>query len=147
MRTAYSHKTDLPTEIIFSFPFVSIHSASGHLHPLPFLNNPHVLSFNTLYSQGDTMTIKPGIVVSHPGAVSWGVGKVMEVSTFKATIQFSDGISRKIASSHYGTLLPADPASFVPTPDSVPADKVRTAPKKPRKTKLSGEIKPDISVD
>jgi hypothetical protein len=93
------------------------------------------------------MTIKPGIVVSHPGAVAWGAGKVIEVSTLKATIQFSDGISRKIASSHYGSLLPADPASFVPTTDSVLTEKVRPAPKKPRKTKLSTDIKPVISVD
>jgi len=87
------------------------------------------------------MTIKPGIIVSHAGAVAWGVGKVIEVSPLKATIQFSDGISRKIASSHYGTLLPADPASFIPIIESASIDKIRPAPKKPRKTKLSKESK------
>ena len=58
------------------------------------------------------MTIKRGIVVSHAGAIEWGVGKVVEVTAFKATIQFSDGIIRKIASSHYPILQPADPASL-----------------------------------
>ena len=76
------------------------------------------------------MIIKRGIVVSHSGAMEWGVGKVVEVSPLKATIQFSDGIIRKIASSHYTILQPADPASFVPIPDNVPAVKVRAAPKK-----------------
>lgn len=76
------------------------------------------------------MIIKRGIVVSHTGALEWGAGKVMEVSPLKATIHFSDGIIRKIASSHYTTLQPADPDSFVPIPDSVPAVKIRATPKK-----------------
>lgn len=87
------------------------------------------------------MTIKPGVIVSHAGAVAWGAGKVVEVSALKATIQFSDGISRKIASSHYGTLLPADPASFIPSTETASADKVRLAPKKPRKAKITKETK------
>ena len=59
------------------------------------------------------MTIKRGNVVSHTGAHEWGAGKVLEVTAGKATIQFSDGIIRKIASSHYATLQPAARGSFV----------------------------------
>jgi hypothetical protein len=69
------------------------------------------------------MTIKRGTVVSHAGALEWGVGKVVEVGPLKATIQFSDGIIRKIASSHYMNLEPGDPTSFVPIPDNVPVVK------------------------
>ena len=80
------------------------------------------------------MTIKRGTVVSHGGAIEWGVGKVVEVSSLKATIQFSDGIIRKIASSHYTILQPADPASFVQIPDSVPVvKKARVTTKKIKK--------------
>lgn len=81
------------------------------------------------------MIIKRGTVVSHSGAVEWGVGKVMEVTDLKATIQFSDGIVRKIAASHYLTLQPADAALFVPLPESVPEVKVRTTPKRRVKVK------------
>ena len=76
------------------------------------------------------MNIKIGNMVSHPGAMQWGVGKVVEMATFKATIQFSDGIIRKIASSHYTILEPGDAASFVPIPDAVPVVKVRAVRKK-----------------
>jgi len=79
------------------------------------------------------MTIKRGNVVSHSGAIEWGVGKVVEVTALKATIQFSDGIIRKIAASHYTILQPADPACFVPLPDSVPVAKVRATPKRQKK--------------
>ena len=81
------------------------------------------------------MIIKRGNVVSHAGAIEWGVGKVVEVTALKATIQFSDGILRKIASSHYTILQPADPASFVQIPDSVPAVKVRATAKRAKKSK------------
>lgn len=81
------------------------------------------------------MTIKRGNVVSHPGAIEWGVGKVVEVNSLKATIQFSDGIVRKIACSHFANLQPADPASFIPIPDSIPVVKVRTAVKREKKIK------------
>lgn len=81
------------------------------------------------------MIIKRGNVVNHTGAVEWGVGKVVEVNALKATIQFSDGITRKIASSHYTVLQPGDPAAFVDTPDSVPAAKVRVAAKRTKKVK------------
>ena len=76
------------------------------------------------------MIIKRGNVVSHTGANEWGAGKVVEVTDLKATIQFSDGITRKIASSHYTILQPADSAAFVPIPDDVPVVKVRRAPVK-----------------
>lgn len=59
------------------------------------------------------MNIKRGAVVSHTGANEWGTGKVLEVTDLKATIQFSDGIIRKIASSHYEILQPAARSSFV----------------------------------
>ena len=81
------------------------------------------------------MIIKRGTVVSHAGAVEWGVGKVMEVTDLKATIQFSDGIVRKIAASHYPTLQPGDSALFVPLPESVPEVKVRATPKRRVKVK------------
>ncbi|MFH1027998.1 MAG: DUF3553 domain-containing protein [Pseudomonadota bacterium] len=81
------------------------------------------------------MIIKRGNVVNHTGAVEWGVGKVVEVNALKATIQFSDGITRKIASSHYTILQPGDPAAFVDIPDSVPAAKVRVAAKRTKKVK------------
>ena len=79
------------------------------------------------------MTIKRGKIVSHSGAIEWGVGKVLEVTPLKATIQFSDGIIRKIATSHYNILEAADPASFVPIPESAPVVKVRATPKRLKK--------------
>ncbi len=82
------------------------------------------------------MIIKTGVVVSHPGACAWGVGKVVEVANLKATIQFSDGITRKIASSHYATLQPGDPAAFVPTSESTLAEKAKVAARKPKKVKV-----------
>lgn len=81
------------------------------------------------------MNIKRGTVVSHTGAIEWGVGKVVEVSPLKATIQFSDGIIRKIASSHYTILQPGDPGSFVPIPATVSGAKVRATPKRVKKEK------------
>jgi hypothetical protein len=81
------------------------------------------------------MIIKTGTVVYHPGATAWGVGKVMEIAALKATIQFSDGVIRKIASSHYATLQPGDPAAFVPVTESLPVEKVRAAPKRLKKVK------------
>jgi hypothetical protein len=82
------------------------------------------------------MTIKRGNIVSHAGAIEWGVGKVVEVTPLRATIQFSDGIIRKIASSHYTILQPADSALFLPPADSVPVVKVRVTPKRQKTTKL-----------
>lgn len=81
------------------------------------------------------MIIKRGNLVSHSGAVEWGTGKVVEVSACKATIQFSDGVVRKIASSHYTILQPADPDTFVQIPDNVPVAKTRVAAKRVKKIK------------
>ncbi len=67
------------------------------------------------------MTIKAGNVVSHTGAQTWGSGKVLEVTAAMATIQFSDGKSRKIAASHFIALIPAAASSFVPPPEPPPA--------------------------
>lgn len=79
------------------------------------------------------MIIKTGNIVSHSGALDWGSGKVVEVTASMATIQFSDGKSRKIASSHFGILSPAVTASYVPPPDPEPVVKktrARTTGKK-----------------
>lgn len=81
------------------------------------------------------MNIRQGNVVSHTVELGWGAGKVVEVTPLKATIQFNDGIIRKIASSHYTVLQPADPASFVPAADAVPVAKVRATTKRVKKIK------------
>lgn len=78
------------------------------------------------------MTIKVGNIVSHTGGLGWGSGKVLEVTATLAMIQFSDGKSRKIAASHFCTLKPAAPDSYVPPPE-IP---VETKPSRsPRTTK------------
>jgi hypothetical protein len=69
------------------------------------------------------MTIKTGNIVSHACALEWGAGKVLEVTATMATIQFSDGKSRKIAVSHFTTLQPASKASYIPPPEPVPVVK------------------------
>lgn len=69
------------------------------------------------------MTIKAGHIVSHEGALEWGAGKVLEVTALMATIQFSDGKSRKIAASHYDTLKPTAATSYVPPTEPVPVVK------------------------
>ncbi|RNC69064.1 MAG: DUF3553 domain-containing protein [Desulfuromonadales bacterium] len=81
------------------------------------------------------MTIKAGNIVSHSGAQEWGAGKVTEVTMAMATIQFSDGKSRKIAASHYGVLLPADAASYTPPPANIPVAKARPAARKAKPKK------------
>jgi hypothetical protein len=82
------------------------------------------------------MNVKRGNVVSHTGMNEWGAGMVVQVADGRATIQFSDGIIRKIAASHYTTLQPADPASYLPPPENVPeAKKVRAVRKSQKKTK------------
>jgi hypothetical protein len=69
------------------------------------------------------MTIKTGNIVSHACAMEWGAGKVLEVTAKMATIQFSDGISRKIAASHFTTLHPAATASYIPPAEAAPVVK------------------------
>lgn len=54
------------------------------------------------------MTIITGMKVMHQNAPEWGAGKVVAVTVTMATIEFSDGKSRKIASSHFGSLEPTD---------------------------------------
>ena len=82
------------------------------------------------------MTIKAGSIVSHAGAQEWGVGKVLEVTAAMATIHFSDGKNRKIASSHFTTLQPAAAASYTPPPEASPVVKAIRAPRT-AKTKKS----------
>jgi hypothetical protein len=79
------------------------------------------------------MIIKAGNIVSHAGALEWGAGKVLEVTASMATIQFSDGKSRKIAASHFTTLQPTATASYIPPPEPAPvvkAARTKTAKKK-----------------
>jgi hypothetical protein len=79
------------------------------------------------------MTIKCGNIVTHTGVIEWGAGMVIKVAPLKTTIQFSDGIIRKIASSHYTILQPADPASFVPIPGSLPVVVAQATPKRKKR--------------
>ena len=78
------------------------------------------------------MIIKVGTIVSHTGGLGWGSGKVLEVTPTLAMIQFSDGKSRKIAASHYGTLEPAASGSYLP-PVEAPVE--AKPPRAPRATK------------
>ena len=66
------------------------------------------------------MVIRRGCIVKHDGMQSWGTGMVVDIADFKATIQFSDGVVRKIASSHYHVLVAGDPATFVATESALP---------------------------
>jgi transcription elongation factor GreA-like protein len=88
---------------------------------------------------GVKMIVKRGSVVSHTVALEWGIGKVTEVNDVRATIQFNDGMIRKITSSHFMSLQPADPASYLPPSEKTPVAKVKAvraaAPKKPKKLK------------
>jgi len=77
------------------------------------------------------MSLKAGTYVNHSIALEWGAGKVIAVTPAMAIIEFSDGISRKIASSHFHVLKPAEAASFVPPTgtEQVKPGKKRTAKK------------------
>ena len=84
------------------------------------------------------MIVKRGSVVSHSVAQEWGIGKVTEINDIRATIQFNDGMIRKITSSHFTNLQPADPASYLPPVEKVAVAKVkavRAASAKPKKAK------------
>ena len=76
------------------------------------------------------MTMKQGSIVSHTGALQWGVGKVLTVTDSMVTISFSDGKERKIAASHFGVLRPADKALYVPPPAPSPAKTARPTARK-----------------
>lgn len=78
------------------------------------------------------MIVKVGNIVSHSVGLEWGAGKVLEVTATSAMIQFSDGKNRKIAASHYMTLEPAAPGSFLPPAEPLVEPK---APRAPRATK------------
>ena len=80
------------------------------------------------------MAIRRGDIVSHSTAVEWGVGKVVEVSSYRVSIQFNDGTTRKIASSHFTSLLPAEPALFVLAPVAAPKAAAKKAAPKRKKT-------------
>lgn len=82
------------------------------------------------------MTLKAGNFVSHTAALEWGAGKVIEVTPTMATIEFSDGKSRKIAASHFDILAPAEPAAFIPpTPEQTKTEKKRTSSRATKKKK------------
>jgi hypothetical protein len=81
------------------------------------------------------MTIKVGNIVSHSGGLEWGAGKIMEVTSTSAMIQFSDGKNRKIASSHFTTLAPAAPGSFSPPAEAAVVAKAPRAPRAVKKKK------------
>jgi hypothetical protein len=78
------------------------------------------------------MILKTGHFVSHAVAQQWGAGKVLEVTSTLAVIHFSDGQNRKIAASHFTSLLPATLASYVP-PANI--DSVVKPPTRPRAVK------------
>lgn len=76
------------------------------------------------------MILKRGSVVVHTVSNTWGSGKVIAIADFNTTILFSDGITRKIASSHYANLEPADPSTFVATAAEPTKVKAKAAPRK-----------------
>jgi hypothetical protein len=83
------------------------------------------------------MIVKRGSVVIHSVAKQWGVGKVVEVNEIRATIRFNDGIVRKIVSSHFRSLKPADPTSYLPAVKEVPPVKPRRRAASPKTKKPS----------
>jgi hypothetical protein len=83
------------------------------------------------------MIVKRGSVVSHAIAKEWGVGKVVEVNEIRATIRFNDGSIRKITSSHFRSLKPADPASYQAPAKEVPEVKARRRTASPKAKKPS----------
>jgi len=87
-------------------------------------------------AKGKKMIVKRGSVVSHAMAKEWGIGKVVEINDIRATIRFNDGMIRKIISSHFTDLQPADPASYLPPAKDVPVTKTRAkTARKPAKQK------------
>ncbi len=68
------------------------------------------------------MTIKVGNIVSHADVLEWGVGRVLKVTSTMATIHFSDGKNRKIASSHFSSLRPATAESYIPPSEAATAE-------------------------
>jgi hypothetical protein len=81
------------------------------------------------------MLLKAGNYVNHTVALEWGAGKVVVVTPTMATIEFSDGICRKIAASHFHILQPADAAKFslVAGIEQQKPEKKRSTPRSPKK--------------
>jgi hypothetical protein len=105
--------------------------SSGQKHePLP-----DAASHRMKQERQEPMSIKTGNIVSHAGAMQWGAGKVMEVSPSMVTIRFSDGKDRKIASSHFSTLRPADATLYVAPPAAAPLAQARPVARKTKKVK------------
>lgn len=75
--------------------------------------------------------IVPGLVVVHESAPEWGAGKIAAVTASVATIEFSDGKTRKISSSHFGALVSSDRSNWKPHPvEAAPeASKPKRSPK------------------
>ena len=71
--------------------------------------------------------------MSHSVAMEWGIGKVVEVNDIRATIRFNDGMIRKIISSHFRDLKPADPASYHPPEKEVAVTRTRSSKAKTAK--------------
>lgn len=89
------------------------------------------------------MIVKRGSVVTHAVAQQWGIGKVVEVNDVRATIRFNDGSVRKIISSHFNDLQPADPASYLPPVKEAQGGKGRGARKglpKVKKAKKQADV-------
>lgn len=82
------------------------------------------------------MIVKRGSVVSHSVAQDWGIGKVVEIDEYRATIRFNDGAVRKIASSHFVDLEAVDRNLYVAPPKKVAAEAkpTRAPAKKPAKS-------------
>ncbi len=85
------------------------------------------------------MVLKTGNIVSHSGALEWGAGKVLLVTSTLATIQFSDGKSRKIAASHFAILQPAPASSYTHPAEASPVVKTARAPRVAKKKKAIEE--------
>ncbi len=83
------------------------------------------------------MMLKAGNFVNHTVALQWGTGKVVDVTPTMATIEFSDGICRKIAASHFHILQPTDAAAFTPLAgiEQLKPEKKRPVPRSPKKKK------------
>jgi transcription elongation factor GreA-like protein len=86
------------------------------------------------------MIIKTGTIVSHSGASEWGSGRVMEVNAAMATIEFSDGKSRKIAASHFTILQPAAASSYVPPLKAEPAVRAKPAARATKTVKKTKKL-------
>lgn len=83
------------------------------------------------------MSIRRGDVVTHSTAVEWGVGKVVEVSEYRVSIHFNDGTTRKIASTHFASLVRAEPGSYIEANPVV--EKATLTAKAPRKKAVTAK--------